>query len=137
MMKGKTKVAVVSVILVAAFGYLVFLGMQEGSMYYLDVGEFFERFEEVGSNEARVNGKVISDSVSFEMSTQMLSFMLKDVKGAQTINVQYKGPPPDLLKEDGVTVVVEGAYNSEEQKFIATTLLVKCPSKYEKKDKRT
>lgn len=137
MMKGKTKVAVVSVILVAAFGYLVFLGMQEGSMYYLDVGEFFERFEEIGSNEARVNGKVISDSVSFEMSTQMLSFMLKDVKGAQTINVQYNGPPPDLLKEDGVTVVVEGAYNSEEQKFIATTLLVKCPSKYEKKDKRT
>ena len=46
------------------------------------------------------------------------------------VNVYYKGVKPDSFKAD-VQVILEGKYNKAENLFKATTLLVKCPSRYE------
>lgn len=132
-MKSKSKVIIISLVLVASFVYLVFLGMKEGTMFYLEVSEFVQQTEELGSKKVRVNGAVVKDSLNFDAESLKLVFTMKDTKGSQRLNVLYRGAPPDLIEEEGVTLVAEGSYDKTQQLFVSKKLLVKCPSKYEKK----
>jgi cytochrome c-type biogenesis protein CcmE len=133
-MKGKSKIIIISILLIASFAYLVFLGMKEGSMYYLEVSEFVEQAEELGARKVRVNGEIVKDTLNFDSKAIKLVFTLKDIKGSQILNVVYKGAPPDLIEEEGVTLVAEGSYDKKQNIFVSQKLLVKCPSKYEKKE---
>ena len=132
-MNRKTKVIVISILLVASFVYLVFLGMKEGTMFYLEVSEFVEQAEQIGDRKVRINGAIVKDSLNFDPKDLKLVFKLKDTKGPELINVVYRGAPPDLIEEDGVTLVAEGSYDRKQNIFVSKKLLVKCPSKYEKK----
>ena len=132
-MNRKTKVIVISILLVSSFVYLVFLGMKEGTMFYLEVSEFVEQAEQIGDRKVRINGAIVKDSLNFDPESLMLVFKLKDTKGPELINVVYRGAPPDLIEEDGVTLVAEGSYDRKQNIFVSKKLLVKCPSKYEKK----
>jgi cytochrome c-type biogenesis protein CcmE len=132
-MNRKIKVIVISILLVASFAYLVLLGMKEGTMFYLEVSEFVEQVEQLGERKVRVNGAIVKDSLNFDPKDLKLVFKLKDTKGPELINVVYRGAPPDLIEEDGVTLVAEGSYDSRQNIFVSKKLLVKCPSKYEKK----
>jgi cytochrome c-type biogenesis protein CcmE len=132
-MNRKIKVIVISILLVASFAYLVLLGMKEGTMFYLEVSEFVEQVEQLGDRKVRVNGAIVKDSLNFDPKALKLVFKLKDTKGPELINVVYRGAPPDLIEEDGVTLVAEGSYDSRQNIFVSKKLLVKCPSKYEKK----
>lgn len=132
-MNRKTKVIVISTLLVASFVYLVFLGMKEGTMFYLEVSEFVEQSEQIGDRKVRINGAIVKDSLNFDPKDLKLVFKLKDTKGPELINVVYRGAPPDLIEEDGVTLVAEGSYDRKRNIFVSKKLLVKCPSKYEKK----
>jgi cytochrome c-type biogenesis protein CcmE len=134
-MNERTKIIIIaSILITASFIYLVFLGMKEGSMYYLEVSELFDRLDDLGQRKVRVNGEIFPNSVNFDLNTLKLNFSMKDIKGSQRLNVVYKGTPPDLLEQEGVTLVAEGSYNRERGIFEAKKLLVKCPSKYEKKE---
>ncbi|UCE79173.1 MAG: cytochrome c maturation protein CcmE [Nitrospiraceae bacterium] len=133
-MKGKTKVIIISLVIIAAFLYLVLIGMKEGTMYYLEVGEFINKMDEIGQLKVRVNGEIVAKSLDYDTKSLVLAFSLKDIKGPQVLNVHYKGTPPDLIEQEGVTLVAEGSYNRNKNVFVAKQLLVKCPSKYEKKD---
>jgi cytochrome c-type biogenesis protein CcmE len=132
-MKSKTKVMVISAIMIASFTYLVFLGMKEGTMFYLEVSEFVQQADQLGNRKVRVNGAIVKDSLSFDAEALKLVFTMKDTKGAQRLNVMYRGAPPDLIEEEGVTLVAEGSYDKKHNVFVSKKLLVKCPSKYEKK----
>jgi cytochrome c-type biogenesis protein CcmE len=136
-MKNRTKVIVISIVLITSFAYLVFLGMKEGTMYYLEVSEFIQQANEIGDRKVRVNGAIVKDSLVFDPETLKLVFVLRDAKDTvslQRLNVVYRGAPPDLIEEDGVTLVAEGSYDRNLNVFVSKKLLVKCPSKYEKKD---
>ena len=50
------------------------------------------------------------------------------------IKVEYKGIVPDAFQEE-VEVIVEGTYDEVNKKFVANSLLAKCPSRYEGMDK--
>ncbi|HDZ84332.1 MAG TPA: cytochrome c maturation protein CcmE, partial [Nitrospirae bacterium] len=115
-MKGRQITIVFSVLLImAAFSYLVFLGMKEGSMYYLEVSELFEKLDEMGNGKVRVNGEIVPGSVNYDLAALTLNFTLKDkdIEDSPRLNVIYKGPPPDMLEQEGVTLVAEGFYNME------------------------
>jgi cytochrome c-type biogenesis protein CcmE len=131
-MKGRIKVTVVVLLMCAAFIYLIVIGLNEGSMYYLEVSEFNAKLPALSSEKVRVNGMVKKGTYDFDSKEQVLSFTLKDTKGPETVNVVFKGPPPDLVQDDGITVVAEGRYDKSREVFVSTKLLVKCPSKYEK-----
>ncbi|GBE04997.1 MAG TPA: cytochrome c maturation protein CcmE [Nitrospirae bacterium] len=136
-MKNRQKTVIVALLLIAvSFSYLIFLGMKEGSMYYLEVSEFFDRLDELGQMKIRVNGEIIPGTVTYNPAKLKLNFSLKDqdINDSRQLNVVYKGAPPDLLEQEGATLVAEGSYNRQENLFEATKLLVKCPSKYEKKE---
>ncbi len=132
-MKKHSTAIFAGLLIVAAFSYLITIGLREGSMYYLEVSEFVERMETIVGEKVRVNGAVVTDSIHYDTAKRELTFTLKDAEGPQKLDVIYHGAPPDLVDRDGVTIVAEGIYSPEKKLFVSSNLLVKCPSKYEKK----
>ena len=61
-----------------------------------------------------------------------LRFTLRDVKGAATVPVLYKGSVPDLFRTDR-DVVVDGRLRNGVFVAVPNTLVTKCPSKYSPK----
>jgi cytochrome c-type biogenesis protein CcmE len=132
-MKKHSKTIFAGLLIIVAFTYLITIGLKEGSMYYLEVSEFVERMDSVANEKIRINGAVLPDTIHYDTNKGELTFTLKDTEGPQEINVIYQGAPPDLVDREGVTIVAEGIYKPAEKLFFSSNLLVKCPSKYEKK----
>ena len=132
-MKKHAKTIFAGLLIIVAFTYLITIGLKEGSMYYLEVSEFAERMDTVVGEKIRINGAVVADSIHYDIATREMTFTLKDTEGPQKLDVIYHGAPPDLVDQEGVTIVAEGIYSPEKKLFVSSNLLVKCPSKYEKK----
>jgi cytochrome c-type biogenesis protein CcmE len=80
-MKGKAKVIVISLIVVASFLYLVLIGMREGTMYYFEIAEFVGKVDELGKKKVRVNGEIVAKSLDFDSKSLVMGFIFKDIKG--------------------------------------------------------
>lgn len=108
------------------------VGKPGGFVYYVTVSEFNAGGATRDGN-VRVNGKVAEGTIRRLPSGQDVSFTMTD--GQATLPVAYSGIIPDTFV-DGADVVVEGALRTDGT-FEATTLLAKCPSKYEAADTST
>ena len=58
-----------------------------------------------------------------------LRFTLRDVEGAATVRVLYRGSVPDLFRTDR-DIVVDGRMRNGVFVAVPDTLVTKCPSKY-------
>lgn len=118
----------------AGIGYLVFSGLSQNSVYFLNVSEALAMPAEKLS-QARLFGSVSADNVVPDPSGMGVSFTAQDKDDpGQAIRVHYRGAVPDTFKP-GVEVIMEGTFNAQTREFEAATLLTKCPSKYEKNEK--
>ena len=85
---------------------------------------------QLGAHDGRVTlgGKVVGP-VTGEARGSGLRFVLRDVKGTETVPVVYTGSVPDLFKV-GREVMLKGEV--ERGVFVAEkdSLVTKCPSKY-------
>ena len=82
------------------------------------------------SKGIRVSGHVLPGSIRKSDSGTRVDFSVYEKANDESIPVSYIGLIPDTFK-DSAEVVVEGTYDFENGTFSATTLLAKCPSKYE------
>ena len=89
---------------------------------YVSFAEARER-----SGQVQVLGYLVNDEVGYDVSGN-LSFELEDEKGERA-RVVYDGSAPDNL-DHAENIVVVGEHQGD--RFEASRLLVKCPSKYEK-----
>lgn len=117
-------------VFIAALGYLVYGGIQQGAAYWVTVGELRQRPSAGAGTRVRLGGTVASGSVMWDVSHRHLRFVVTD--GASSVPVRYAGVVPDIFAE-GRQVVVEGALGPDGA-FAATTLLAKCPTKYNPAD---
>lgn len=102
-----------------------------GMLYYRTVDEFLA--DPVTHGHTRVNGKVAEGTIRRIPSGQEVFFTMQDGKDpSRTLAVAYRGIIPDTFV-DRADVVVEGKMRADGV-FEATTLLAKCPSKYESAD---
>lgn len=109
------------VVIIASF----FLNQQEGSIqYYMTASEYLSQQEKYVGKKLKVAGKVKQGSI--RSSGQIHDFVVEDL--GKEIEVTFNGLVPDTFK-DGSEVVVEGKGQSD-SKFIATSLMAKCASKY-------
>lgn len=114
-------------IVVIAIGYLGFMGFQGSAMYYYRIGELLEMGSEAYDRGLRVSGTVLAGSINREVATLTTEFTV--VEEGATLSVVYTGVIPDTFKDDA-DVVVEGEL-ARSGIFLAETILMKCPSKYE------
>lgn len=125
------RIVVGALIVVAAIGYLVFSGLKETTVYYITVSELQARGAAAAGQQVRVNGKVVPGTIVRDSAANALRFTMFDEGGQMP--VVYRGIVPDIFNDEA-EVVVEGRYTSDGV-FQASTLLAKCPSRFEEGDK--
>ncbi|TKJ28134.1 MAG: hypothetical protein CEE40_12415 [Chloroflexi bacterium B3_Chlor] len=74
----------------------------------------------------RVSGLVVGETIDWDPQELILRFEIADEGGS--LPVVYQGVRPDMFR-DGAETVVEGKYAPNDL-FEASTLLLRCPSKY-------
>lgn len=120
-----------ALLLVGGLGFLVFSGLSKDSVYFLNVSEALAAGPEKLS-AARLFGAVEGSSIQRKDGALGVRFLLTDKDDPSTgISVDYRGAVPDTF-QPGVEVIVEGALSQDGRTFQASTLMTKCPSKYEK-----
>jgi cytochrome c-type biogenesis protein CcmE len=123
------------VLFLGGLGWLVYSGLDEGSVYFLNVREALG-VEPGKLAQARLFGSVVAEGLSLAPGGLGVNFKLADKDDqTKTIPVEYKGAVPDTFKP-GVEVIVEGGMKPAQGVFAATTLMTKCPSKYQKENRK-
>ncbi|MCF6180389.1 MAG: cytochrome c maturation protein CcmE [Geopsychrobacter sp.] len=134
MKKSNRKALIAILVMVFGVGFLIFRGLSSTSVYYMTVAEL--KTSEIGrqltaNQSVRIGGLVVDGGTDYNQRELVLRFSLKDESDPQqTINAIYQGAKPDAFEPD-IETLLEGTYNREKNLFLAETLLVKCPSKYE------
>ena len=123
----KKRYVIGGAIVLAAVIYLLVLLIGNSTSYYLNVSEFYERIEEINDSRVRVAGTVLADSVVWNEVDVELSFTITE--GGWSLPVVYDGARPSGFRDDA-SILVEGKYSSSGF-FQASTLILKCSSKYE------
>jgi cytochrome c-type biogenesis protein CcmE len=116
---------------VAVLGIIVFVmfsSFQSNTVYYYTVQELYGQQAALAGQTVRVNGPLDKSSIQIDQKNLILKFNIKD--GAQVLPVVYQGVAPDTMGT-GESIVAEGKLGANGI-FQANTILVKCPSKYEK-----
>lgn len=136
---GRKKVrfiAGISVIVVCML-YLVVSGFQKTAIYYFTVSELEARESEFVGQRIKLAGKVVPGSIRNVQGQRLIEFEIWEPEaqaGSAAFGkrlVRYRGIVPDTFKDEA-DVVLEGV-TEPNGRFVADTLLAKCPSKYEGK----
>lgn len=123
------KFTLAGIALAAAVGLLVWSGIREGWVYFMQVDQFVED-QSYHTQRVRLHGLVSSEDLQIDRGLLAANFYLLGDKHQLRIN--YQGVIPDLFKADQ-DVVIEGILDNAEI-FQADTLMTKCASKYETQD---
>lgn len=130
-MEKKKKYFIGIVIILGAFGALVYQGLNRSMMAYVNVSELEHRKMYTRNETLQITGIVQPGSVEMASSTENISFVLQDLqKPEYYLKVTYQGIIPDNFKP-GLQVVVQGIWDENQKIMKAEQIFVKCPSKYE------
>lgn len=134
MAKKSSSIFIVAFLLFAlGIGYMVWSGVSQNSVYFLNVSEAVAQEKTQTPLSARIFGTVANNSIERPQDGLGASFLLEDYENkAQTIQVNYKGVVPDTFT-NGSEVIIEGSMQGTV--FTAKTLMTKCPSKYQKENR--
>ena len=121
------------VLFLSGVGYLMYSGLTENSVYFLNVSEALAAPQEK-LTAVRLFGTVAERDLAVLDGALGVRFRLEDKDNkAHTIIIQYTGAVPDTFRP-GAEVIVEGAMEHSGA-FNARTLMTKCPSKYQKENR--
>jgi cytochrome c-type biogenesis protein CcmE len=126
----KAKFIIAGSLILGGIGFLMFSGIDGSMVYYYTVSEIHRDGSELSGKGIRVSGHVLPGSVLKNSSGSAVEFVVFEKSSNRRMPVHYEGLIPDTFK-DNAEVVVEGVFDSNSPVFEATTLLAKCPSKYE------
>lgn len=126
-MRGKTAIIVSVGVVLLSLILLVYTGLTDNMVYYYHVDEFIRKAGVLDGETIKINGSVEEDTI--QKNGMNYGFTIQGASGSG-VQVSYHGVVPDTF-QDGCEVVVEGSYDSRSQIFHATTLMAKCPTKYE------
>jgi cytochrome c-type biogenesis protein CcmE len=127
-MKKKTKWGALAAVgvLVIAFGWLIYGGLDSNVVYFLTPKELLAKGAEGYDKPVRLGGQVKPGSVVWDDKALDLRFAVTD--GTGEVAVHSHGAPPQMFK-DGQGVVVEGRYGRDGV-FNSTSLMVKHSNEY-------
>jgi cytochrome c-type biogenesis protein CcmE len=115
-----------AVVIVGAFAYLLYGGLDKNVVYFLTPKELLAKGTRAVDVPVRLGGQIKPGSVKWNDATLDLAFTITD--GTSEVAVHSKGAPPQMFR-DGMGVVVEGRY-LREGVFNCTNLIVKHSNEY-------
>ena len=111
-----------------AVAYLVLVGVQGTTVYFLTVSELQAKGLTAQNQLLRVSGNLVPGSLGRDASGLGISFSIADTAATTPLNVTYKGGQvPDIIG-DNIEIVAEGKLDARGT-FAATNVLAKCPSR--------
>ena len=84
-------------------------------------------------SDVQIMGAPITGTMNYDTNVHALRFDMRDTAGL-VMPVVYQGPKPedlDSAMSKAVAINATGTYDVKQGAFVADTLLVKCPSKYQ------
>ena len=130
---GKTMYLVALLLFLGGVGYLAYSGFSENSVYFLNVSEALATPADK-LKSARLFGTVAEAGLLRSEDGRKVRFQLEDQSTpTTTLWVAFEGSIPDTFKA-GAEVIVEGGIVPDGS-FRATSLMTKCPSKYQKENR--
>jgi cytochrome c-type biogenesis protein CcmE len=116
---------VAAVIVLGAFGYLMYGGLDKNVVFFLTPQELLAKGPDAVDVPVRLGGMVAPGSVKWDAEKLDLRFQLMD--GVKTVEVHSKGAPPQMFR-DNMGVVCEGRYRNGV--FESTNLMIKHSEEY-------
>ncbi len=133
---SKSLYKMAAALFVIGVGYLLFSGISESSIPFVTVAEATNLPPEK-LQAARIFGTVKGEGIAKLEEGSGVKFILEDsADSTQTMQVVYTGTVPDTFTA-GAEIYVEGKQEAETGAFSATTLITKCPSKYQKENRES
>jgi cytochrome c-type biogenesis protein CcmE len=126
----QVKFLVAGGLIIGTICLLMFSGIDDAMVYYYTVSEVQTQGDQLVGKGIRISGHVQPGSIRKSPDGTVVDFEVFEKATGEAISVTYSVLIPDTFKDDA-EVVVEGIYDSQSPSFGATTLLAKCPSKYE------
>jgi cytochrome c-type biogenesis protein CcmE len=125
---GQRRLALVGALLVAgaALGFVAFGNIGENLVYYWNPTQLVEAGDKSIGATIRLGGVVKDGTVDWQPDEEALAFVVSD--GAEEVNVQCSGAPPQMFRE-GIGVVVEGTM-TQGGVFKSSRLMVKHSNEY-------
>jgi cytochrome c-type biogenesis protein CcmE len=115
----------IAIVLVLVSGVLAYDAFTSYMDPYLTVSEVEADGDSYLDSDVQVMGTVANGSLAYDKGRMVFDL----VEGESVVRVDYAGSPPQNFQEGG-QVVVSGKLVSADT-LEATSMLVKCPSKYE------
>jgi len=81
----------------------------------------------------QIMGSPVKGTMRYDSGAHRLCFSMRDTQGV-VMPIVYPGPKPDDLDTamtQAAKIGATGVYSPSQHAFVADTLLVKCPSKYQ------
>src|SRR5581483_8765010 len=133
-MHSNIKFIVAGGVIALAVVYLITVGLQGTTEYFLTVSELQAKGSAAQNQVLRVSGTMVPGSFARSSDGLGVSFLIADTAAASPLAVTYKGGQvPDTMADtnaNNIEIVAEGKLTSQGT-FTATDVLAKCPSRLE------
>jgi cytochrome c-type biogenesis protein CcmE len=116
-------------VIALAVAYLVIMGLQATTVYFLTVSELQAKGPAAHNQLYRVSGMLVPGTLTRESSGLGIHFEIADAGSAPLPVVYRGGQVPDIIG-DNIEIVAEGKLDAQGT-FTANTVLAKCPSRLE------
>jgi cytochrome c-type biogenesis protein CcmE len=128
-MKSKAlKVGLTTVVLVLAFGGLLWSTLRDGTEYYKHVEEVMVAPEAWYGKRLQLHGYVVPSTIF--RSKDSLDYRFQVHSKGHVVNASYTGIVPDTFKDEA-EVVLKGRLDGTTFHTVPNGVMAKCPSKYE------
>ncbi len=128
-----TKIGVTSLVLVLAFGGLMYSSLSEGTEYYKHVDEVMANPAEWQGKRLQLHGFVVAKSIG--RRSDSLEYRFDVHQNGKVVRAYYTGIVPDTFKDDA-EVVLKGELRQDGSFHVDKDgVMAKCPSKYEPEGK--
>jgi cytochrome c-type biogenesis protein CcmE len=116
-------------VIALAVAYLVTMGLQGTTVYFLTVSELQAKGPAAHNQLFRVSGNLVPGTLAKDASGVGIEFRIADPTSAPLSVVYHGGQVPDIIG-DNVEIVAEGKLDAQGT-FTANNVLAKCPSRLE------
>ena len=122
------RIGLTTVVLLLAFGGLLWSTLRDGTEYYKHVEEVMVQPDEWYGKRLQLHGFVVPQTILRRKDSLEYRFQVQS-KG-QVVNASYTGIVPDTFKDEA-EVVLKGTLTSQGFQVEPNGVMAKCPSKYE------
>jgi cytochrome c-type biogenesis protein CcmE len=133
------KIGATALVLVLAFGLMMWSTLREGTDYYKNIDEVMVNQQDWHGKQLQLHGYVVPNSILVKKSTLEYKFKVQNNPARSgepgtIVDVTYKGIVPDTFKDEA-EVVLKGKLSPTGFHTDPNGVMAKCPSKYEEAQK--